>query len=83
MAFYLKIIARNKMGRNNESATQSKGSFERHTLAAKLAGADVKVYGSESTQLDIDMPEDLPEYNRRVEDKEIEFLIPFLPDLTA
>jgi 2-phospho-L-lactate/phosphoenolpyruvate guanylyltransferase len=63
--------------------TYGKGSFERHTLAAKLAGADVKVYGSESIQLDIDVPEDLAEYNRRVEDKEIEFLIPFLPDLTA
>jgi 2-phospho-L-lactate guanylyltransferase len=65
------------------SYTYGKGSFERHVLAAKLADAEVKVYASPTIELDIDMPEDLAEYNRRLEEQEIELLSPFLPDLTA
>jgi 2-phospho-L-lactate/phosphoenolpyruvate guanylyltransferase len=63
--------------------TYGKGSFERHTIAAKLAGADVRIYASKNIELDIDVPEDLANYNRRLEDQEIELLSPFLPDLTA
>ena len=65
------------------SYTYGKGSFERHVIAAKLADAEVKVYASPTIELDIDMPEDLAEYNRRLEEQEIELLSPFLPDLTA
>jgi 2-phospho-L-lactate guanylyltransferase len=60
-----------------------KGSFERHSIAAKLAGADLKIYASDTIELDIDIPEDLAEYNRRLEEHEIELLTPFLPDMTA
>jgi 2-phospho-L-lactate/phosphoenolpyruvate guanylyltransferase len=63
--------------------TYGKGSFERHAIAAKLAGADVKIYASKNIELDIDVPEDLAAYNHRLEDQDMELLTPFLPDMTA
>jgi 2-phospho-L-lactate/phosphoenolpyruvate guanylyltransferase len=60
------------------------GSFERHRVAARLAGAEVKIYESRGLQLDIDVPEDLEEYNRRVQAGDYAgVLTPFLPDQSS
>jgi 2-phospho-L-lactate/phosphoenolpyruvate guanylyltransferase len=58
------------------------GSFERHVIASRLAGAVVKFYESPTIQLDIDVPEDLQEYNRIIQAGQHEYLPPFLPDMT-
>lgn len=58
-------------------------SFDRHRVAAKLAGADVKIYQSDTVSLDIDVPEDLEKFNRMVGEEHFEYLVPFLPDMTA
>jgi len=58
-------------------------SFDRHRVAAKLAGADVKIYESDTVSLDIDVPDDLEKFNNMVVDKHFEYLMPFLPDMTA
>ncbi|MDQ7025677.1 MAG: 2-phospho-L-lactate guanylyltransferase [Anaerolineae bacterium] len=55
-------------------------SFERHVTSAKLAGADVKFYESDNLRLDIDVPADLIEYNRLVQDGHSDFLPQFFPD---
>lgn len=59
-----------------------KESFEHHAVTAKLAGADLKIYESDTIALDVDIPSDLEKFNQRLNDKHFEFLIPFLPDLT-
>ena len=59
------------------------GSFERHRVAARLAGAEVKIHVSSGLQLDIDVPEDLEEYNQRLHQGHYEALTPFLPDQTT
>lgn len=56
-------------------------SFERHVVAAKLAGADLKIYESETIGLDIDIPSDLEKFNQRLAENHIEYLTPFLPDM--
>lgn len=56
-------------------------SYERHVIAAKLAGAELKIYESSTTELDIDMPADLDKFNQRLAENHIEFLTPFLPDM--
>jgi 2-phospho-L-lactate/phosphoenolpyruvate guanylyltransferase len=58
-------------------------SYERHVIAAKLAGADVKVYESETLSLDIDIPADLLEYNKLVTDGHSDVLPLFLPDIAS
>lgn len=58
-------------------------SYERHVIAAKLAGADVETYTSETIALDIDVPADLDAYNARLHEKHLDLLTPFLPDMTA
>lgn len=59
-------------------------SYERHVIAAKLAGADVKVYESDTVSLDIDVPSDLAEYNRLVMDGQSDAMLPlFLPDIVS
>ncbi|MEL6404574.1 MAG: 2-phospho-L-lactate guanylyltransferase [Chloroflexota bacterium] len=58
-------------------------SYERHVVAAKLAGADVETYASETIELDIDVPADLAIYNARLQETHIDLLTPFLPDMTA
>ena len=58
-------------------------SFERHVVSAKLAGAEVKYYESETLSLDIDLPDDLSEYNRIVTAEQHEMLSPFLPDMAS
>lgn len=63
--------------------TYGEGSFQRHIIAAKLANADVKIYESDTIQLDIDTPADLAEYNRRLAEQEYHELSPFLPDMLA
>lgn len=40
------------------------GSFQRHVAAAERAGATVKLYESERLALDIDLPDDLEQYRR-------------------
>lgn len=55
------------------------GSFERHRVAARLAGAEVVTYDSDALQLDIDVPEDLDEYNRRLSIGHYATLTPFPP----
>jgi 2-phospho-L-lactate guanylyltransferase len=57
-------------------------SYEYHTIAAKLADADLKIYESENIKLDIDVPADLEEYNRRIEEQHDELLFPFAPDMS-
>lgn len=57
-------------------------SFERHAVAAKLAGAELKIYESDTIALDVDIPSDLEQFNRRLNDNQFEYLVPFLPDLT-
>lgn len=58
-------------------------SYKYHSIAAKLAGAELKIYESENIKLDVDIPEDLEEYNRRLEETHIELLSPVEPDMTA
>lgn len=58
-----------------------KDSYERHVMSAKLAGAEVKIYESETIGLDIDVPADLELFNQRLVENHIEFLTPFLPDM--
>jgi 2-phospho-L-lactate/phosphoenolpyruvate guanylyltransferase len=58
-------------------------SYERHVLAAKAAGADVKIYESDTLSLDIDIPSDLDEYNRLVADGYSDLLPLFLPDTAS
>lgn len=58
-------------------------SYKRHVIAAKLAGARIETYASETIELDIDVPADLEIYNKRLQDKHIDILTPFSPDLTA
>jgi 2-phospho-L-lactate guanylyltransferase len=58
-------------------------SYERHTIAAKLAGAEVKVYESENIKLDIDIPQDLEAYNRRIQETHETLLSPVEPDMTT
>jgi 2-phospho-L-lactate guanylyltransferase len=62
--------------------TYGSRSFERHVIAAKLAGAEVKFYDAPSVQLDVDVPADLEEYNRIIQAGQYEYLIPFLPDIS-
>jgi len=57
-------------------------SYEYHSIAAKLADAELKIYESENVKLDIDVPEDLDEYNRLVLDFHDDLLIPVIPDMT-
>lgn len=58
-------------------------SFERHSIAAKLAGASLEIYESDTISLDVDTPEDLEEFNQRVQRDDYDLLSPFTPDLTA
>lgn len=58
-------------------------SYERHVVAAKLAGADVRIYESDTLSLDIDIPADLDEYNRLVADGYSDILPLFLPDTAS
>ena len=58
-------------------------SYERHVTAAKLAGADVRIYESDTLSLDIDIPADLDEYNRLVADGYSDILPLFLPDTAS
>lgn len=58
-------------------------SFERHVISAKLAGADVKFYESDNLSLDIDIPADLMEYNRLVQNGHSDFLPQFSPDVIS
>ena len=59
-------------------------SYERHVISAKLTGADVKIYESETVSLDIDIPSDLEEYNRLVANGDTEDMLPqFLPDIVT
>lgn len=55
-------------------------SYEKHLKAAAEVGADVRRYDSETLRLDIDIPEDLAEYNRIVLGGHYAFLPPFLPN---
>lgn len=57
-------------------------SYEYHTIAAKLAEAKLKIYESERIKLDIDVPTDLEEYNRRIAQIHDDLLFPFAPDMT-
>ncbi|MCU0513050.1 MAG: 2-phospho-L-lactate guanylyltransferase [Anaerolineae bacterium] len=54
------------------------GSFERHLAMAAQVRAQVSLYESEQTLLDIDEPDDLEQYNLRVESGHYEYLKPFL-----
>lgn len=56
------------------------GSFQHHLEAASKLDADVQVYESETIHLDIDVPEDLEEYNRIVHEGNYALLPPFLPN---
>ncbi len=57
------------------------GSYQKHLKAAKaLVGAEVQIYESETMQLDIDVPEDLEEYNRIVHNGQYALLPPFFPN---
>jgi len=58
-----------------------KESFERHAVAAKFAGADLKIYESDTIALDVDVPADLEQFNQRVGESHFEHLVPFEPDL--
>ncbi|MGB7339516.1 MAG: 2-phospho-L-lactate guanylyltransferase [Phototrophicaceae bacterium] len=62
--------------------TYGQQSFERHGIAAKLAGATLKIYESDTVALDVDTPDDLAEFNHRVSSANYDLLTPFLPDLT-
>lgn len=57
------------------------GSFDRHIAAARSAGATVSAYESESILLDIDVPDDLEQYNRLVGEGEFKLLTRVLPDI--
>lgn len=59
------------------------GSFDLHRLAAEQIGATVKIYESETLNLDIDVPSDLEKYNALVERDGFITLPPFLPDLAT
>ncbi len=56
------------------------GSYEKHLKAAAETDAEVKLYDSATMRLDIDVPEDLDEYNRIVLNGHYAFLPPFLPN---
>jgi len=59
------------------------GSFNRHQQAAKRIGANVHIYESPTIQLDIDVPQDLDQYNRLVSQNGDEILTTFLPDVAT
>ncbi len=58
-----------------------KQSFEHHARLATLAGADLKIYESDTIALDVDVPADLLQFNQRLDDSHFEHLVPFEPDL--
>lgn len=62
--------------------TYGNKSYEYHSIAAKLAEAELKIYESETIKLDIDVPEDLEKYNQRIAENHDEMLFPFTPDMT-
>lgn len=55
-------------------------SFKRHVEHATQAGVTVRVFHSETLQLDIDIPEDLEAYNRYLSSHVYELLTTFLPN---
>lgn len=57
------------------------GSYTRHIEDAIEAGATLKTFASPGLSLDIDIPEDLEEYNRILRGEEHEILRTFLPDI--
>lgn len=57
------------------------GSFALHEQEAITAGASVKYFNSETLTLDIDVPEDLELYNRRITDYNIPNLPQFTPNI--
>lgn len=63
--------------------TYGVNSYDRHVIAAQGAGAIVKEYFSETISLDVDVPEDLELYNRRLLTTQPSLLQPFLPDMTV
>ncbi|MEM9952513.1 MAG: 2-phospho-L-lactate guanylyltransferase [Chloroflexota bacterium] len=60
-----------------------KQSFKQHAILARSAGAEVKFYESNTIALDVDVPEDLEEFNRRLTVADYEMLSTFLPNLTT
>lgn len=56
-------------------------SYQLHIDAARQTGAKIQYFSSETVNLDVDVPEDLEEYNQIVAERQIDSLSPFFPDI--
>jgi len=59
------------------------GSFRRHAVLGRDAGAIINTYSSEGFLQDIDLPEDLETYHRVVQRTHLEDLLPIYRDFTS
>ncbi len=58
-------------------------SFQAHIQLARESGAEVHIYKSDYIALDVDLPEDLEQYNLIIQDGGFSSLPPFLPTKTV
>lgn len=58
--------------------TYGEGSFKRHAMLARDAGATVKIYESPRLLQDIDLPEDIENYRRMVARGDYEDILPVI-----